>query len=61
VRAVLELAGIHNVLTKCQGSRNPHNVVKAVIEGLLQLRSAEDVARLRGKDAAEIAPQTAQA
>jgi small subunit ribosomal protein S5 len=53
VRAVLELAGIHNVLTKCQGSRNPHNVLKAVINGLQQLRGADEVARLRGKDVAE--------
>jgi small subunit ribosomal protein S5 len=54
VRAVLESAGIRNVLTKCQGSRNPHNVIKATVEGLKRLRSAEDSARLRGKQAAEI-------
>jgi small subunit ribosomal protein S5 len=54
VRAVLEAAGIRNVLTKCQGSRNPHNVLKATVEGLKRLRSAEDTARLRGKPLAEI-------
>jgi small subunit ribosomal protein S5 len=54
VRAVLESAGVRNVLTKSQGSRNPHNVLKATIAGLKRLRSAEDTARLRGKQAAEI-------
>ena len=54
VRAVLEAAGIRNVLTKCQVSRNPHNVLKATVAGLKRLRSVEDSARLRGKQAAEI-------
>ena len=54
VRAVLEQAGIRNVLTKCQGSRNPHNVLKATVAGLKRLRNVEDVARLRGKQAAEL-------
>jgi len=54
VRAVLEAAGIRNVLTKSQGSRNPHNVLKATVAGLKRLRSVEDTARLRGKQAAEI-------
>jgi small subunit ribosomal protein S5 len=54
VRAVLESAGIRNVLTKCQGTRNPHNVIKATVEGLKRLRSAEDSARLRGKQMADI-------
>ena len=54
VRAVLESAGVRNVLTKCQGSRNPHNVLKAVVAGLKRLRTPEEAARLRGKELAEI-------
>jgi small subunit ribosomal protein S5 len=55
VRAVVEAAGIRNVLTKCQGSRNPHNVLKATVQGLKRLRSPEDAARARGKTLAELA------
>ena len=48
IRAVLESVGIHDVLSKNQGSSNPHNVVKATFDALLQLRSAETVAKQRG-------------
>ena len=48
VRAVLEAVGVHNVLSKSQGSPNPHNVVKATFDALLQLRDANTVAKQRG-------------
>ncbi len=48
VRAVVELAGIKDLLSKSQGSSNPHNVVKATFDALLRMRSAETVARQRG-------------
>jgi small subunit ribosomal protein S5 len=54
VRAVLEAAGVQNVLTKCMGSHNPHNVVKATIAGLEQLQSREQVANRRGVNAEEL-------
>jgi small subunit ribosomal protein S5 len=54
MRAVLELAGIHDILTKSLGSNNPINVVMATVEGLRQLRTAETVAGLRGKTVKEI-------
>jgi small subunit ribosomal protein S5 len=54
VRAVMESAGIANVLTKCLGSTNPHNVVKATMAGLTGLRKASDVARERGRTVGEI-------
>lgn len=54
VRAVLELAGIHDIRTKSLGSNNPINMVNATIKGLAQLKTAEEVARLRGKTVDEI-------
>jgi small subunit ribosomal protein S5 len=54
VRAVLEAAGIQNVLTKCLGSHNPHNLVKATLDGLRSLRSLQQVAAMRNKSVAEI-------
>ncbi len=54
VRAVLEAVGVQNVLTKCMGTHNPHNVVKATLEGLQQLRSKEQVAAHRGKRVEEL-------
>lgn len=48
IRAVLESLGVHDVLSKNQGSSNPHNVVKATFDALLHLRSAETVAKQRG-------------
>ncbi len=53
-RAVLELAGIKNIRTKCLGSRNKKNVVNATLEGLAGVTSPEKVARLRGKSVEEI-------
>ncbi|MFZ1787634.1 MAG: 30S ribosomal protein S5 [Saprospiraceae bacterium] len=48
MRAVLEIAGVHNVLAKSQGSSNPHNVVKATIDALSKMRNAHEVAKTRG-------------
>ena len=54
VRAIMEAAGVHNILTKCLGSNNPHNVVKATIEGLRSLRSPNEIAKRRGKTMEDI-------
>ena len=59
VRAVMEVAGIQNVLTKSLGTSNPHNVVKATFDALLHLKDAARVAEVRGKTADE--PSTAAA
>jgi small subunit ribosomal protein S5 len=54
VRAVVESAGIQNVLTKSLGSANPHNVVRATFQGLADLKDPAFVARMRGKEEAEL-------
>jgi small subunit ribosomal protein S5 len=58
-RAVLELVGIHNILTKCIGTTNAHNVVKATLNGLLRLKTREQIRQLR--QIPEAAPAQAQA
>lgn len=54
VRAVLEAAGVKNVVSKCLRSHNPHNLVKATLDGLMSLRTPEEIARSRGKAVEEI-------
>lgn len=54
VRAVLESAGVQNVVTKSLGSANPHNVVRATFAGLMSLKDPVTVSRLRGRDLAEL-------
>jgi len=59
VRAVVEAAGVTNILTKSLGSANPHNVVRATVAGLDSLKDPVSIARLRGKDLAELSRATA--
>jgi small subunit ribosomal protein S5 len=54
MRAVLEMAGVHNVLGKSQGSSNPHNVVKATVDALSKMRDAYEVARQRGIELSKV-------
>lgn len=54
VRAIVEAAGIQDILTKCIGTNNPHNVAKATIDGLLQLKNVEEIALKRRKSKEEI-------
>ena len=54
VRAVLEVTGVRNIVSKCLRSHNPHNLVKATINGLMSLKTPEEIARSRGKTAEEI-------
>ncbi len=54
VRAMMEALGVKDILTKCIGTNNPNNVLKAAMQGLLSIRSPEDVAALRGKKVSEI-------
>jgi small subunit ribosomal protein S5 len=54
VRAVMNAVGVSNVLTKCLGSNNPHNVIRATFDALIRMKSPEEVARLRGRSVEEL-------
>jgi len=53
-REILELVGVHDILTKIKGSRNKHNVARATVEALKLLRTAEEIAALRGLEVKDI-------
>lgn len=57
VRAMMDVVGVQDILTKCIGSSNPHNVIHATVDALQQLRSIEDVANVRGVDVNRIMEQ----
>ena len=57
VRAVVEMAGIGDILTKCIGSRNPHNMLKATFDGLLRIKDPGEVARVRGLPLEHLQPK----
>jgi small subunit ribosomal protein S5 len=54
VRAMMEALGVKDILTKCIGTNNPNNVLKATLQGLLSIRSPENIANMRGKKVSEI-------
>jgi small subunit ribosomal protein S5 len=54
VRAVMNAVGVSNVLTKCLGSNNPHNVIRATFDALTRMKSPEEVARLRGRSVEDL-------
>ncbi|MDH3627121.1 MAG: 30S ribosomal protein S5 [Acidobacteriota bacterium] len=60
VRAILESAGVQDILTKSLGTKNPHNVIRATMQGLMSLKEADKIAVVRGKDVEEIHREMSQ-